>query len=948
MIKKIFLSLFLYTALLYSQSVIKKGDIYYLSNTLIVKFRAGISVNQNSVQSLFQKNSIQTEIKNCKQVYPSAAGSLLKGEAELSRIFYVEYNSAEDPITLSKKISNQKDIEYAEPRYIHRVTYVPNDSLYNFANQADLSRVLAEQAWDITKGSSSVIIGIVDTGVDWQHPDLAANILKDVNGKPVGIDFGGLNGAQQDDDPNEDPTPASYGRQAYHGTHVAGTASAVSNNKTGVASIGYNCSIIPVKVSRSDIRDDNGYPLVYYGYDGIKWAADHGAKVINCSWGGSVYSRYEQNIIDYVTNKGALVVAAQGNDGKQTSFYPANYKNVLSVGWSDNNDNRNPSANYGKKLNVMAPGSFILSTWPKVARNVSNDYNNWMSGSSMAAPHAAGLAGLVATKFPNYTPQQIAEQIRVTSDDNIYQINNADSVKYLLGKGRINAYRAVTETNAVSVRISDVSYLEKGDGNGLFERGEEGTAQISLTNYLNTINNLQVSVECKDAYVVISEVTGNSIAAMNSGETLANRFLFKFTVQTNSPYDHDVDFLVKFSAGTYSDFQWLTVRINPTYDTQNSNKVALSITSKGTLGFNDYPANLYGSGFRFGGGDNLLFEGAFMYGTSSTKIMDAARVVEEQSKDFIMQVPIKLSADKNGNQVGVTTYNDSGAGTSALGIETKQTSYSFVNSPDDKYIIIENQLLNKSGKDITNLYTGYFFDWDMPANDSGKDSTAYDAADNFGYAFYQNKTVLNTIVGAALVSSANYGYYPINNAASSGDVRLFDTNGYTDSEKWISLSSGIVKKNDGYVDVSFVVSGGPFAIAAGKSLKVAYAIAAADNIGDLKTAIRQSRTKYQTEIITAVNKEEALPDHYALLQNYPNPFNPSTTISYKVKEASNVTLKVYDLLGRETATLVNEFKQPGNYNCELRIENGELTSGVYFYTLRAGNFIQTKKMILLK
>lgn len=939
MTKKIFLILLaLFPVLLFSQQVIKRGNIYYLSNTLIIKYKNGISPSVNSINALFKKES-STNVANFKQLYPD--GTLLKGEKILSNIYLVNYDSQDDPVTVARKISKAYEIEYAEPRYIHTLTDSPNDSLMVF--QTNLAKISASKAWDITKGSASIIIGIVDTGVDWKHPDLAAHIVK-------GIDLGGLNGTP-DDDPSEDAAPANFKIwQPYHGTHVAGIASAVTNNRTGVASIGYNCSLMPVKVSRSDVRDsDRGTPLVYYGFDGIKYAADHGAKIISCSWGGYAYSRYEQDVIDYVTAKGSLVVAAQGNDGKKTSFYPADYKNVLSVGWCDSDDKKNISANYGNDVDVMAPGTFILSTWPKEANNNNNDYNI-ISGSSMATPLVSGLAGLVAARFPNYTPRQIAEQIRVTADD-IYSINNTTDLNYQLGKGRINAYRAVTETNSISVRATDVNF---NNSSGIYLTGDEITATLTLTNYLKPVNGLNISVNSSDSFIQLTQTSLNNIS-LDSNQSSSNKAFFKFKIMPGAPLDYDVNFLLKYSAGTYSDFQWVSLRINPTYANHNSNKITMSVTSKGTLGFTDFPANIYGNGFHFSGGDNLLFEGALMYGVSPTALMDGARETTEQSKDFVMISPIKIVTDQSGNQVGTTIFNDSGAGTSSMGIEVNQKSYSFANSPDDKYIIIVDELKNKTAKDINNLYAGYYFDWDMPANDSGKDSTAYDTTENFGYAFYQNRTVLNTIVGAGVISSKNYGYYPINNAATYGDVRLFDSNGYSDAEKWITISSGIIKTDVGYVDISFVVSDGPINIPAGKSAKFAIAIAASDKLSDLRNIFKQSRIKYQNELATDINQEKNIPAKYFLSQNYPNPFNPSTLISYQLSANSHVTLKVYDLLGREVATLVDEFKQAGYYNSQFSTFNlpagrqgYQLPSGIYFYRLTAGNFSETKKMMLVK
>ncbi len=944
----------------YAQEIIQKGDSYYLSNTLIVKFKEGASPLA-SAQSLQKKGFTPFTVTEATKLFPEE-NALRKGSNSLGNIYLLKYSSTEDPLELSQKFSKSKDVEYAEPKYVHRVTIVPNDSIFLTGQQINLSRVSATQAWDITKGDSSVLIAIIDTGVDWAHPDLAANILRDNTGKVIGKDFGGLNGTP-DDDPGEDKEPS--GKLAYHGTHVAGIVAAVTDNKIGIASIGYNCTILPVKTSRSDKRDANGYPYVYYGFEGIKYAADKGAKVINCSWGSSSFSRYEQEVIDYATTKGSLVVASAGNENTKAPFFPASYKSVLSVVWGEIDDKRYLGATYGINTDVLVPGTSILSTYP----TYTNIPYRTLSGSSMAAPLVAGVAGLVASKFPNYSALQIGEQVRVTTDDIYSNGVNPDSIKYLAGKGRANAYRAVTETNAVSVRATDVKFTETtgSNYNGLFETNETVIGAVSLTNYLSPISSVSIGVECSDNAVALIAPTkpSENAGAFNTLEQKSDIFNFYFIVLSGAPYNHNVNFLIKFSSGSYSDYQWVSVRVNPTYDTHNTNKIVVSITSKGSLGFNDYPLNLDGQGFRYDNGENLLFEGAFMYGTSETTVMDAARTIQVQSTDFKMINPIKLSTSQNGDQSTSAMFNDAGAGNSALGIETKQTTYSFANSPNDKYILVVNSLNNKTEKEISNLYVGYFFDWDIPADDPVKDSTAFDETDNFAFSFYRDKNILNTYTGAALVSGNNFGYYPINNAATEGDVRLFDANEYSDKEKWTTLSSGIVKKDIGYVDASYVVSSGPYKIAANQNLKVAYVVAAGDNLPDLKSVIKQSRIQYKA-LIDDIDEEKSIPVEYSLSQNYPNPFNPETTISYKLQAASHVSLKVYDVLGREVATLVDEFKQAGVYHSSFNTlpasptarqgGRSSLASGVYFYRLQAGDpsvgsgqgFVQTKKMILLR
>ncbi len=933
--KKIFFAVLLLSlSLLRAQDVIQKGNIYYLSNTVVVKLK---ETAVNNAQTL-KRSLAKYPVREAVQMYPQN-GTLKKGEALLSRTYFVQIDSKEDPAELAKKISKQSNIEWAEPKYVYRLTYSPNDSLYVLKQQQYLKRVFADSAWNVTKGDSKVIIGIIDTGVDWNHPDLKANILKDQNGNLIGYDFGGLDGT-----PDNDPTEDYSALNRYHGTHVAGIADAVSDNKIGVASIGYGCSILPVKVTRDDKRDAAGYPYIYFGFEGIKYAVDHGAKVINCSWGGYSYSLYEQSVIDYAVTNGALVVASNGNDGISTPFYPASYSGVLSVGWlSSSSDLIFPDGNYGRTVKVFAPGTSIFSTWQR--QPGSNQLYNAISGSSMSAPIVSGLAGLVLAKFPNYKPLQVEEQIRVTAD-NIDAVN-ADSLKLLLGSGRINAYIAVTRTNATSIRAGNVTFVDQGNKNGLLESGEDVSVQINFTNFLSPVANATVTLQTSDNSVVITNSTFNT-GSMGTLSTVSNQSNeFKFTIQQNAPFNHDVNFLLTYSANGYSDFQWIHARINPTYGTHNIGNITMSVTSKGTLGFNDYPQNLEGDGFKFQGGDNLMFEGAFMYGTGPTKVMNDARVSDAQNEDFATLIPIKINTTST-SQRGYAEFSDARAESNALGIITKYSTYSYGQAPNDNYIILNSELYNSTQKNISGLYAGYFIDWDIPANDYAGDTTYFDQTDNFAVAYEKSKQLTGTIVGAALISATSYGYYAIDNSATTGDVILNNTDGFSDAEKWFALSNGIKNKSAGVSDISLVVSGGPFNIPSKQSINVGFAIAAGSTIDELKQAVRQSKEKYKTLFgwIPGVT-----PTSITLYQNYPNPFNSTTSINYYLPQSGQVSIKLYDILGREISTLINEVQDAGYHREQFTIgvsAKGGYASGVYFYRMVSGSFSETKKMIILK
>ncbi|MCU7497123.1 MAG: S8 family serine peptidase [Ignavibacteria bacterium] len=913
--------------------VLSHGKIHYLPGEVVVRLKSAMKLNKLSAYSSLNKKLSTYGIRNISGTFSEKAESL-------SDIVTIQYSAPIDPADMAEKVKSTGEVLWAEPHFVYRTSAVPNDPSYGL--QWNLSRIQAELAWAITKGSESVIIGIVDTGVEWGHPDLQDKIwvnTKEIAGNGIdddnngyiddirGWDFGGAKGTS-DNDPNED--------QPDHGTHVAGIAAANTGNGKGISSIGYNCKIMPVKVSRNDDRDAQGEVYIDYGYEGIVYAVDNGANVINCSWGGDGYSQLGQEVINYAIKKNVLVVTSAGNESSGDASYPAAFNGVLSVGSTDENDAISYFSNYGPTLDVFAPGRNIYSTWQP------GTYIN-LSGTSMSSPLVAGLAGLVRTVFPNYSALQVAEQIRVNCD-NIDAMNS--TYKYMLGGGRINAYKAVSNLNSKSVRgVNFVFSDEFGNNNGVFEPGETISLSADFVNYLNPVSSLNITLQSLDGYASVSaaQISSGGIPTLGTFNNGSNKF--KFNINSDVPSNYEMKFLIKYNDGSYSDFQVVTLKVNPSYVTQSTGKVNLTITSKGVLGFNDYPTNLEGDGFSFNGGPNLLFEGALMYGTSETKLPDAARYGDEQDQDFRTVKNFVLTKNEaRGLAIGKTVFSDDVAG---LGLETSLYSYSFLQEPDNKFILLRYRFANKSGGDITGFRAGLFLDWDINADTSGFDNAYYDQSLNFGYALSQLSTP-GVIAGCALVSSDNFGYYAIKNDGTDGGVGLYtpNANEFTKREKWITLSNGTTKNSAGTGDISMVVSGGPFNIKASDTLEVAFAIFAGQNMAELKNTVQSARLKYSEIMKTLDTGDVPIPYTYSLSQNFPNPFNPGTKIEYSIPEASEVSLKVYNILGREVATLFEGYKSRGNYTVEFK--SGALPSGIYIYRLRAGSYTATKKMTILK
>jgi thermitase len=306
-------------------------------------------------------------------------------------------------MSMAKTYSSNGRVAYAEPDFVVQAVGDPDDSY--FANQWALTTIGAPQAWDVTTGSSNINIAILDTGVDLDHPDLADKIVSNINftNSPTVDDVDG------------------------HGTHVAGIAAAMTDNGIGVAGLGYRANIMNVKV-----LGDTGAGSYSGLVSGIIWAVDNGADIISMSLGGSSYSSTLENAVNYAWSNGVVVVAAAGNYGSTTPFYPAAHANCMAVSATNGWDAKADWSNYGDWVDVAAPGVIIYATLK------DNSYG-YMSGTSMAAPHVAGLAALVFTTVSDTNSDgKLNDEVRSCIEATCDDIGVTG-----IGHGRINAARAV-------------------------------------------------------------------------------------------------------------------------------------------------------------------------------------------------------------------------------------------------------------------------------------------------------------------------------------------------------------------------------------------------------------------------------------------------------------------------------------------------------------------------
>jgi len=348
---------------------------------------------------------------------------------------------------------------YIELNTKFKMCLVPNDPYWHL--QWGSAKIEADYAWNKTIGNSSILVAIIDTGVDYDHPDLAANYV------PLGYDW-----VNKDDDPMDDNG---------HGTHVAGIVAAVINNSIGVA------GIAQVRIMAEKGLDQSGYGDADDLANAIVHAADQGAHIITMSWGSNSSSVLIMRAVKYAYRSGALLVAAAGNEATSQKTYPAAYDEVIAVSATDKFDNPASFTNYGDWIELAAPGVSIYST-------VLDDGYNYKSGTSMATPHVAGAAALIWSVFPELTREQVRIRLQETADD-----LGAEGFDIYYGYGRVNARKAVA---AHDIAITGVSPRKN-----IIAHGFNVEIDVNITNKGDVTESFNVTLYVNETLIQTTRLT---------------------------------------------------------------------------------------------------------------------------------------------------------------------------------------------------------------------------------------------------------------------------------------------------------------------------------------------------------------------------------------------------------------------------------------------------------
>jgi subtilisin family serine protease len=430
------------------------GQPSYAPGELIVKLRDGRSKPIGEAAQRWEELGRRfrvTRERPVMQRYPTVRQKPVRND-HLDSILLL---TCDPPVNLEAAVAAYNadpSVEYAVPNYLRHPLTTPNDPRYE--DQWNLQKIGWETAWGRSDHTRHPIIAIVDTGVDYTHEDLRENIW--INKKEetgyAGLDDDG-NGYIDDTrgwDFTDAPTLAGIGDyldrdndpmdESGHGTHVAGIIGAVADNGVGMVGIAPQARLMALRAGfrtsgGAFLEDDDIAAAIVY-------ATDNGAEIVNMSWGDPRPSPLIRDVIRYAYEREVTLVAAAGNEGESKLFYPASLGETIAVGASDDGDRRASFSNFGENLDLLAPGVGILGTL------LGGGYST-LSGTSMAAPHVAGVVGLLKTRHPEWSPEEIKYAILRSTTDLGPSGWDAQS-----GAGRLNVTQILTQDEGgASVRI---------------------------------------------------------------------------------------------------------------------------------------------------------------------------------------------------------------------------------------------------------------------------------------------------------------------------------------------------------------------------------------------------------------------------------------------------------------------------------------------------------------
>ncbi len=847
---------------------------------------------------------------------------------------------------------------------------IPMQSLYYPASQSTvlaptvagvspgLRAIHADSMWALGFTGAGSLIASFDSGVDGDHPALRNSYHGNHSYPAEACWFDPVYGQTY---PHWENLPGGSGP---HGTETMGVMVGKDDATGDTVGVAFGADWISAMVV--DVPHSNYLEAFQWvaDPDGDPNTVDDVPDVLNNSWGftqsniGCLDIFWEP--IDNVEAAGTVVVFACGNSGPTAKSLrnPANRAttpyNTFSVGavWATDVDSiwgqssRGPSDCDGISIKpeVVAPGYQVRTTSP-------NSSYVTAGGTSFSAPHVAGAVALLRQYNPNAPVDSIKSALmRSAVDKGTLGEDNT------FGWGVIDipaAMRMLAPNNQININVQQVTHnpIKPGDTvNVIVQLRNSGLGTIGVTGQLA---NPQSGATILQGFSTFGAIALNE-SKSNSASSYRLAFASSITEGTHLTVDLQIHGGSSYQRTIKLYFTVGTALVKSIY-THQTDSCRFTVSNYGTYGLADGSiTNKGGVGFTFtADGTNNLFQCGLMIGADSNHVSDGiVNKLGSVDEDFAV-IPggnlIHVIDGVIGDVETFCRYADDRAA-NPLGIVVEQRTANFTNNADARYVIIEYVVSNKSATPINGAHVGIYCDWDFAFGSGGSDRTGFSREYGLGYQ-YQSGPVANSFRGTAVLNPEGVQtFYAIRNMNTVYDGANNPL--VSEARKYEFLTHGFVDTvSVGAYDQSYCIATGPFNIAPGASDTACFVMMGGKDVDALQSAVVSARAHYRQATPVDDNGEPNLPSAFELQQNFPNPFNPETVISYTLQHAGQVSVAVYNLLGQQIATLVDERQNAGTFSISWdgRDHDGRtVASGVYFYRLKTGDIAQTKKMILLK
>ncbi len=867
---------------------------HYVPGELTVRFyqHPGVQTTSEGVLLGNAKLDELNQFAPLRSIEPLYKHLTTPTEPDLSLDYVLHYDEEVDLVTLAKAFESTGVVEYAEPNWLlpmYRTVNDPDDY-----RQWYLSTLGAEEAWDIlpaTPDFSDMIVAIIDSGVDWNHPDLAGHIWvnpeEDADGDGAmnttstpgdpddrdGVDgFGGSEGngyvddfygwdfvdnitgcASGEDCDTVDNNPMDFNG---HGTHCSGLAMADTDNGVGVAAVAFDGRIMCLRAGY-DASDGTGYVVQNAAAEAIYYARENGAKIISMSFGGSQVLRTPATV---AYNSGMLCFHAAGNDDVTEQDQLDRASGMISVAATSSSNCKADFSNYGEWVDVSAPGVNMYCTW------FNNTYIS-IQGTSMACPLAASVAALIWNVAPELTNQEVRARLLGTVNQ-IDHLSCNTSYAGQLGTGCVNAYNAAYNIRATEIVMGELTVTDSG-GDGRYLNEENVNFSFSFDNTgINPTDEVICELSTDDGSVTIDAptLTLNPVEIAESGSGTMSAHL---NAGGNNRY---VTFTLSISTANAEDALESVVEI--------------MVGTPHVLLYDDAPVT------------DLIYSFYFTALKEQGLIFDW---YQSESGSFPMMPGTSLDMEMYD-----TVFYSSGSASSTLNANEQTLLSSWLNA--DRGLLVSSQY---AATDLAGS--------DFLANVLCAEATEDENASRGVRGLSEGDTpcqgywlILQGAGGANNQGSPVTGINAIN-----GSEVLFQDN---DSD----FSTGVIHNNVAFLG---------FAVEAASGLSTSQTLS--DVLGEMLPTLDVEEPVAQ------------LPQSSRLTAVWPNPFNPSTQIAFELAQAAQVNLCVYNLLGQEVARLAEGRMTAGEHRVTFQAD--QQASGLYLATLVVdGQRVGVQKLVLAR